>query len=124
MCTRLARKRCKAAWHFSQYLRATNCYKLSDRGVITYSPLLEEAFHRRKRPVWVRWRMDEIYIRVRRLLDSRVGDCTMAYHPIFVSRILLEVRMFQGSDTSVERCRRPGEHTTLESKKRQFAHPP
>jgi transposase-like protein len=26
--------------------------------------LLEEAFHRRKRPVYVSWRMDETYIRV------------------------------------------------------------
>ena len=31
--------------------------------VIKYSPQLEEAFHRRKRPVWVSWRMDETYIR-------------------------------------------------------------
>jgi transposase-like protein len=30
-----------------------------------YSPLLEEAFHRRKRPVWVSWRMDETYIKVK-----------------------------------------------------------
>ena len=35
------------------------------RGVITYSPLLEEAFHRRKRPVGRSWRMDETYIRVK-----------------------------------------------------------
>ena len=35
-----------------------------NRWVIKYSPLLEEAFHRRKRPVWVSWRMDETYIRV------------------------------------------------------------
>jgi putative transposase len=27
--------------------------------------LLEEAFHRRKRPVYVNWRMDETYIRVK-----------------------------------------------------------
>jgi putative transposase len=33
--------------------------------VITYSPQLEEAFHRRQRPVWVSWRMDETYIRVK-----------------------------------------------------------
>jgi len=33
--------------------------------VIKYSPQLEEAFHRRKRPVWVSWRMDETYIRVK-----------------------------------------------------------
>ena len=30
-----------------------------NRWVITYSPPLEDAFHRRKRPVWVSWRMDE-----------------------------------------------------------------
>jgi transposase-like protein len=29
------------------------------RWVVKYSPPLEEAFHRRKRPVWVSWRMDE-----------------------------------------------------------------
>ena len=34
------------------------------RWVVQYSPLLEEAFHRRKRPVWVRWRMDETYIKI------------------------------------------------------------
>jgi putative transposase len=36
-----------------------------NRWVIKYSPQLEEAFHRRKRPVWVSWRMDETYIRVK-----------------------------------------------------------
>ena len=36
-----------------------------NRWVIKYSPLLEEAFHRRKRPVWVSWRMDETYIKVK-----------------------------------------------------------
>jgi putative transposase len=36
-----------------------------NRWVIKYSPRLEEAFHRRKRPVWVSWRMDETYIRVK-----------------------------------------------------------
>src|ERR687897_2931519 len=35
-----------------------------NRWVIKYSPLLEDAFHRRKRPVWVSWRMDETSIRV------------------------------------------------------------
>jgi len=33
--------------------------------VVQYSPQLEEAFHRRKRPVWVSWRMDETYIKVK-----------------------------------------------------------
>jgi len=36
-----------------------------NRWVITYSPPLEEAFHRRKRPVWVSWRMDETSVRVK-----------------------------------------------------------
>jgi putative transposase len=36
-----------------------------NRWVIKYSPLLEEAFRRRKRPVWVSWRLDETYIRVK-----------------------------------------------------------
>src|SRR5215831_1541228 len=36
-----------------------------NRWTIRYSPLLEEAFHRRKRPVWVSWRMDETYIKVK-----------------------------------------------------------
>jgi putative transposase len=35
-----------------------------NRWVVTYSPQLEEAFHRRKRTVWVSWRMDETYIKV------------------------------------------------------------
>ena len=36
-----------------------------NRWVIKYSPQLEEAFHRRKRPVWRSWRMDETSIRVK-----------------------------------------------------------
>src|SRR5499433_2916923 len=36
-----------------------------NRWVIKYSPLLEDAFHRRKRTVWVSWRMDETYIKVK-----------------------------------------------------------
>ena len=35
------------------------------RWVVKYSPQLEEAFHRRKRPVWVSWRMDKTYIKVK-----------------------------------------------------------
>jgi putative transposase len=34
-----------------------------NRWVVKYSPQLEEAFHRRKRPVWISWRMDETYSR-------------------------------------------------------------
>src|SRR2546428_10937701 len=36
-----------------------------NRWTIKYSPRLEEAFHRRKRSVWVSWRMDETYIKVK-----------------------------------------------------------
>jgi putative transposase len=36
-----------------------------NRWVVKYSPQLEEVFHRRKRPVWISWRMDETYIRVK-----------------------------------------------------------
>jgi putative transposase len=36
-----------------------------NRWVIKYTPHLEEAFHRRKRPVGISWRMDETYIRVK-----------------------------------------------------------
>jgi transposase-like protein len=36
-----------------------------NRWVTTYSPQLEEAFHLRKRPVWLSWHLDETYIRVK-----------------------------------------------------------
>jgi len=36
-----------------------------NRRVIKYSPPLEEAFHHRKRPVRVSWRMDETYLNVK-----------------------------------------------------------
>jgi putative transposase len=36
-----------------------------NRWVIKYSPQLEEAFYRRKRPVWMSWRLDETYIKVK-----------------------------------------------------------
>jgi putative transposase len=35
------------------------------RWVLKYTPLLEEAFHRRKRSVGRSWRMDETYIKVK-----------------------------------------------------------
>jgi putative transposase len=35
------------------------------RWVLKYSPQLDAAFHRRKRPVCLSWRLDETYIRVR-----------------------------------------------------------
>ena len=36
-----------------------------NRWVVKYSPQLEEAFHRRKRPVWISWRMDETYVKIK-----------------------------------------------------------
>ena len=36
-----------------------------NRWGMKYSPQLEEAFHRRKRPVWISWRMDETSIKVK-----------------------------------------------------------
>jgi putative transposase len=48
-----------------------------NRWVLKYSPPLEAAFHRRKRPVWLRWWMDEIDIRRRghrRDLDPAVDQ--------------------------------------------------
>src|SRR5215510_13439824 len=36
-----------------------------NRWVVKYSAQLEAAFHRRKGPVWLSWRMDETYIRVK-----------------------------------------------------------
>jgi transposase-like protein len=36
-----------------------------NRWVLKYSPQLEAVFHRRKRPVWISWRMDETYTKVK-----------------------------------------------------------
>jgi putative transposase len=36
-----------------------------NRWVVKYSPQLEEAFHRRKRPVWLSWRVDETYLKIK-----------------------------------------------------------
>jgi putative transposase len=36
-----------------------------NRWVVKYSPQLEAAFHHRKRPIWVSWRMDETYIKIK-----------------------------------------------------------
>jgi transposase-like protein len=36
-----------------------------NRWGLKYAPPLEEVFHRRTRPVWIRWRREERYIKVR-----------------------------------------------------------
>jgi asparagine synthetase B (glutamine-hydrolysing) len=43
----------------SQFLFEAICSMISK-----YSPQLEAAFHRRKRPVWLSWRMDETVRRI------------------------------------------------------------
>jgi putative transposase len=40
-------------------------HSTGNRWVITYSPQLEDTFHRRKRPVRGSWRMDETYIKIK-----------------------------------------------------------
>src|SRR5882724_8548034 len=61
-----------------------------NRWVIKYSPQLEEAFHRRKRPVWRSWRMDETYIRVKG--DWRYLYCTVDKYGETVDFLLTEHR--------------------------------
>jgi putative transposase len=40
-------------------------YSSINRWVLKYSPHLEAALNRCKRPMWISWRMNETYIRVR-----------------------------------------------------------
>jgi hypothetical protein len=40
-------------------------HAMIQRWVLKYSSQLEEAFHRRTRPIWRSWRMDETYIEVK-----------------------------------------------------------
>jgi len=61
-----------------------------NRWVIKYSPQLEEAFHRRTRPVWRSWRMDETYIRVKG--DWRYLYCTVDKYGETVDFLLTEHR--------------------------------
>nr|WP_263459194.1 transposase [Bathymodiolus platifrons methanotrophic gill symbiont] len=42
-----------------------------NRWVINYAPELEKEFHKKKRPVNRRWRMDETYIKVKRLKSGK-----------------------------------------------------
>ena len=51
-----------------------------NRWVIRYSPQLEEVFHRRKRPVWVSWRLDETY-RCRSHIDNIPLTCDGSGRP-------------------------------------------
>jgi hypothetical protein len=60
-----------------------------NRWVIKYSPLLEDALHRRKRPVWVSWRMDETYIRVK-------GEWRYLYRAVDKSGQTIDVLLTKG----------------------------
>jgi transposase-like protein len=66
-----------------------------NRWVIKYSPQLEEAFHRRRRPVWVSWRMDETYIRVK-------GEWRYLYRVVLSQISILRVK----SETLVSEIQR------------------
>ena len=63
------------------------------RWVVKYSPLLEEAFHRRKRPVWVSWRMDETYIKVK-------GEWRYFYRAVDKHGQTIDFRLTEHRDTA------------------------
>jgi transposase-like protein len=63
---------------------------------VTYSPQLEEAFHRRKRPVGRRWRMDETYIRVK-------GAWRYLYRAVDKSGQTIDVLLTEHRDTEAAR---------------------
>ena len=66
-----------------------------NRRVIQDSPQLEAAFHRRERPVWVSWRMDETYIRVKGANLAKMSvtdtagsaDLLQSHEPLAVARV-------------------------------------
>src|SRR5881396_2196803 len=61
------------------------------RWVVKDSPLLEEAFHRRKRPVWVSWRMDETSIKVK-------GQWYYLYHAVDKTGQTIDVLLTEHRD--------------------------
>src|SRR5215510_16238437 len=63
-----------------------------NRWVIKYSPPLVEAFHRRKRPVGRRWRMDETYIRVK-------GEWRYLYRAVDKTGQTIDVLLTEHRDT-------------------------
>ena len=40
-------------------------HSIINRWVVKYSPQLEVAFHRRKRPAWLSWCTEETYIKIK-----------------------------------------------------------
>src|SRR6266571_4893115 len=63
-----------------------------NRWVMKYSPQLEEAFHRHKRPVWVSWCMDETYIKGK-------GECALCIAR-WISRASPSISSSRSSGTS------------------------
>jgi len=62
------------------------------RWVVTYSAQLAAAFHRRKRPVGRRWRMDETYIRVK-------GEWRYLYRAVDTTGQIIDVQLTEHRDT-------------------------
>jgi transposase-like protein len=67
-----------------------------NRWVIKDSPLLEDAFHRRKRPVWVSWRMDETSSRVK-------GEWRYLYRAVDKSGQTIDFRLTEHRDQEAAR---------------------
>jgi len=68
-----------------------------NRWVIKYSPQLEEAFHRRKRPVWVSWHLDETYIRVK-------GEWKYLYRVVDKTGQTIDFLLTEHRDEKAARC--------------------
>ena len=66
------------------------------RWVVKYSAPLEAAFHRRKRPVRRRWRMDETYIRVK-------GEWRYLYRAVDKSGPTIDFLLTEHRDTEAAR---------------------
>jgi putative transposase len=66
------------------------------RWVVKYSARLEEAFHRRKRPVGRSWRMDETYIRVK-------GEWRYLYRAVDKSGQTIDFLLTEHRDTDAAR---------------------
>src|SRR5262245_27878593 len=66
------------------------------RWVVKYSPQLAEAFHRRKRPVGRRWRMDETYLRIK-------GEWRYLYRAVDKSGHTIDVLLTEHRDAEAAR---------------------
>jgi putative transposase len=68
-----------------------------NRWVQKYSPPLEAAFHRRKRPVWRSWRLDETYIKVK-------GQWQYLYRAVDPSGQTIDFLLTERRDEQAARC--------------------